>query len=105
MAVDTRLLDDLARVAGGAVSLISTVGRQVKNDLREKADSYAGNLNLASHQEIEILKGQVNKYRLEQETMKKQIAVLEAAISGKKVSKSAAPKTSAKTKPKAKSKK
>ena len=101
MASDNRLFDDLARMAGGAASLISTVRRQVGSDLRERAQSYSSRMDLASHDEVERLQAAVSKFRVEQEQMKKRIADLEALVSGKNQVKTPL-KSAAKKKPAAK---
>ena len=84
MPADKNLLDDIAKVAGGAVSLISTVRRQVKSDVRGRMDSYANRLDLAPREEVERLQAQVAMFRSEQDAMKKRITELEALVAGKK---------------------
>lgn len=84
MAIDNKLLDDLAKVAGGAASLFSTVRRQVQSDLRERVDSYADRMDMAPRTEVERLQALVAKLRTEQETLKQRIAALEALSEGKK---------------------
>lgn len=101
MASDNRLFDDLARMAGGAASLISTVRRQVSSDLRERAHSYSSRMDIASQDEVERLQAAVSKFRVEQEQMKKRIADLESLLAGKASGKTAA-KAPAKKKPAAK---
>lgn len=87
MASDNRFFDDLARMAGGAASLLSTVRRQIKSDLRERAHSYSARMDLADRDEVDRLQASVSKYRLEQDQMKKKIAELEAHLSGKPTAK------------------
>ena len=94
MASDNRFLDDLARMAGGAASLASTIRRQVSSDLKERAHSYTSRMDLADGSDVERLQATVSKLRSEQELMKKRIAELEAAIGSK-----AKPKTASKKKP------
>lgn len=103
MPADKNLLDDIAKVAGGAVSLISTVRRQVKSDVRGRMDSYANRLDLAPREEVERLQAQVAMFRSEQDTMKKRITELEALVAGKKPgAKAASAKPASKAKPAAK---
>lgn len=99
MTLDNKLFDDLARVAGGAVSLISTVRQQVQADLRGRVDGVANRMDLAPREEVERLQAQVAKFRSEQESLKARIADLEALIGSKKApAKSATPKTASKKK-------
>ena len=106
MPVDNKLLDDLARVAGGAASLISTVRRQVQSDLRGRVDAYADRMDLAPKAEIERLQALVSTFRTEQTALKERVAELEALVKGKaptkKVTASPKAKTTAKAKPPAK---
>lgn len=87
-------MDDLARMAGSAVSLLSTMRQQIKTDLRDKVDTYTNRMDIAHQEELERLQAQVSKYRLEQEQMKAEIAALKSGG-----------KTSAKAKPSAPAKK
>jgi BMFP domain-containing protein YqiC len=86
MPNDSKLLDDLARVAGGAASLISTVRRQIRSDLRGRMDSYTDRMDLASRSEIERLQALVASFRSEQEALKERITELETLVKGKKTS-------------------
>lgn len=96
MPIDNKLLDDLARVAGGAVSLISSVRRQVQSDLKGRVDYYADRLDLAPREEIERLQSLVATFRTEQSALKERVAELEALVKGSKKEKSASPATSKK---------
>lgn len=104
MPADKNLLDDIAKVAGGAVSLISTVRRQVRSDVRGRVDSYASRLDLVPREDVERLQAQVAVLRLEQEGLKDRISELEALIAGPKKSASSAKasKPAAKAAPKKK---
>lgn len=94
MAADNRLLDDLARVAGGAVSLLSVVSKQIKSDVSAHANGLASKMDLADRKDLERLLAMVSQLRLEQESIKARLDVLE----GKKPLKVApAKKTKAKT--------
>jgi BMFP domain-containing protein YqiC len=102
MPVDNKLLDDLARVAGGAASLISTVRRQVQSDLRGRVDAYADRMDLAPKAEIERLQALVSTFRTEQTALKERVAELEALVKGKAPAKKVTASPKAKTAPKAK---
>ncbi len=106
MPIDNRILDDLARVAGGAVSLVSTVRKQVQSDLRGRVDAVADRMDLAPKAEIERLQAMVAGFRAEQEILKKRISELEARVGVKvpaaSAKKPAAKKAAVKAKPKTK---
>lgn len=103
MASNKDFLDDVARVAGGAASLLSTVRQQIRSDLKERVGAYASKMGDDTSSEMERLQATVNKFRIEQEELKKRVAILEAALLGKA---KAAPKTkvAAKSKPVSKTK-
>ena len=95
MATDNRFFDDLARMAGGAASLASTIRRQVSADLKERTHSFSAKMDSS---EIERLQAMVSKLRSEQEVMKKRIADLEALAGPKAKSKATSKKKPAKRK-------
>ncbi len=53
------LFDDLARVAGGAVSLMSTLRRQIESDMRERMAAHFERLDMVSRSEIHHLQAQI----------------------------------------------
>lgn len=110
---NSRIIDDLTRVAGGAFSVFSALGKQIQNNIKDQVgDKFS---SPAANDDITRLQGVVTKLRMEQEDLKSRIAELEAML-GKKTKpvakkaaapKPAAKKTAAKAKPvtKAKAKK
>ena len=97
MASNKDFLDDVARVAGGAASLFSTVRQQIRSDLKERVGAYTSKMGDENSSEIDRLQATINKFRTEQEELKKRVAILEAALLGKA-------KTTPKAKPASKSK-
>lgn len=73
-----RILDDLTRVAGGAFTVLSTLGKQVQNNLKDQM----GNQFSSSESDDAILHLQrmVTKLRIEQEDLKKRIRELETLL-------------------------
>lgn len=92
---NSRILDDLSRVAGGAFSVLSALGKQVQHNLKDQM----GDKFTSSHANDDVarLQGVVTKLRIEQEDLKSRIAELEAML-GKKAPKKSAPAAQAKTK-------
>jgi BMFP domain-containing protein YqiC len=90
---NSRILDDLTRVAGGAFSVFSALGKQLQNNLKDQmGDKFSSSSNT---DDVTRLQGVVTKLRMEQEDLKSRIAELETML-GKK----AAPKTASKAKAK-----
>ncbi|OFW87642.1 MAG: hypothetical protein A3J37_04375 [Alphaproteobacteria bacterium RIFCSPHIGHO2_12_FULL_45_9] len=95
---NSRILDDLSRVAGGAFSVLSALGKQVQSNLKEQmGDQFA---SPAANDDVARLQGVVTKLRIEQEDLKSRIAELEAMIGKKAPAKNATSATKAKAKAK-----
>jgi len=96
--IDIKLFDDLSRVAGGAVSILSAVGKQLGEGLKDQmGDKFA--MPQAANDDVDRLQGVVSKLRLEQEDLKSRIAALESLLglsSQKKSAAKPAKKTAAK---------
>lgn len=90
---NNRILDDLTRVAGGAFTVLSTLGKQVKHNLQDQM----GGLNAhPANDDVARLQATVSKLRMEQEDLKKRVAELEAMLGKKSAPKKAATKPVAK---------
>lgn len=59
MKPESRILDDLARMAGGAVNIVSGLSQQVREDLRSRADEMAVRLDLVPREDFERLEAMV----------------------------------------------
>ncbi len=83
MQVDNRFLDDLARVAGGALGAISGVRHEVEARLKHQFERILSEMDLVQRDEFEAVKAMAAKARLEQEALEKRVAELEAALGDK----------------------
>ncbi len=100
MAFDNRLFDDLAKVAGGAVSLLSSVRKQIEADTMTHLNGFAGKLDLAERKELDRLLAIVGQLRLEQEQIKLRLDALEGKKpASKKTVKTSVKKPTPKSKP------
>lgn len=95
MQAREKILDDVARVAGGAVSAFSSLRRQVKDEVRARIDELAQRLDLVPREDFDRVELMAFKAREEQANLLKRIEALEAKLGD-------TPKT--KSKPKAKRK-
>ena len=95
MQVDNRLLDDLARVAGGAFGALSGVRGEVEARLKHQFERILSEMDMVSREEFDAVKAVAAKARMEQEALEKRVAVLEAALGERK------PKAKSSRKPKA----
>lgn len=84
MQTDNRLLDDLARVAGGAMGALSGVRTEVEEMVRQRMERLLSDMDLVPRDEFEAVQAMAEKARLEQEKLEKRVAALEAALAEKK---------------------
>ncbi len=106
---NSKILDDLTRVAGGAFTILSTLGKQIQSNMKDQVGSPLSSkfsFSTPANDDVERLQGMVSKMRVEQEELKKRVTYLEGLL-GKKANTAAKAKTTAKakTKPKTKPKK
>src|SRR5262245_16411965 len=80
MQTQNRLLDDLARVAAGAVGGLAGMRHEVETRLREQFEPILGRMNLVSREEFEVVQAMAAKARAEQETLTARLAALEARL-------------------------
>lgn len=80
MQTNNRLLDDLARVASGALGVASGMRDEIEGVLRQRFARVVGDLNVVDREEFEAVKAMAAKARTEQEALTARIAALEAQI-------------------------
>lgn len=90
MKPDSRFFDDVARVAGGAVNIVSGMQQQIRDEIRIRVEEMAAKMDLVPREDFEHVESMVQKLRTEQEALIKRIEALE---SGKKPAKTATKKT------------
>ncbi|MDH5722365.1 MAG: accessory factor UbiK family protein [Alphaproteobacteria bacterium] len=84
-----KILDDLARFAGGTIEIISGAKNQARESAKSRIDELAQRLDLVPREDFEHLEATVIKLREEQEALKKEVK----ALSGAKKVQKAAPKS------------
>ncbi len=84
MQMDNRFLDDLARVANGAVGALSGMREEVETLVRQRAERFVADMDLVTREEFEAVKEVAAKARLEQEALEIRVAALEAALAALK---------------------
>ena len=97
MQSQNRLLDDLARVATGALGTLSGVREEVEAQFRQRFERVLDQMDLVSREEFDAVKAMAAKARAEQEALEARVAALEAKLAEA----AAKPKTARKTAPKA----
>ncbi|MBT4933108.1 MAG: accessory factor UbiK family protein [Rhodospirillaceae bacterium] len=84
MQTSNRILDDLAKVAGGAASTIAGVKSEAENLIRQQLQRLLADADLVSREEFEVVKALATKARTEQEKLTARVKKLEAKLVAKK---------------------
>ncbi len=79
MQTRNRLLDDLARVATGALGVAAGMRREAEEALRARFARVLEQGGFVSREEFDAVRAMAAKARAENEALEKRIAVLEAA--------------------------
>jgi BMFP domain-containing protein YqiC len=80
MQVENRLLDDLARLASGALGSLSGLKSELETFVRQRLERLLGEMELVSRDEFESVKAMAANARAGQEIAEGKIAALEARI-------------------------
>lgn len=80
MQIDNRLLDDFARVAGGALAALVGVKDEVDVMLRQQLEKVLASMELVPREEFEAVKEMAAKARAEQDALRARIEALEARL-------------------------
>lgn len=74
---DPKMLDDLARVAGGAVNIVSGLQEQIMNDVRARMEEMATKLDLVPRDELDQAKAMITKLRTQVQALEARVGLLE----------------------------
>ena len=101
MQTQNRLLDDLARVATGALGVAAGMREEIEARLRDQFARILSNMDLVTREEFDAVQAMAAKARAEQEDLAARLAALEAQLGAamaktKKASKKTAAKGAAK---------
>ena len=101
MQTQNRLLDDLARVATGALGVAAGMREEIEVRLRDQFERILSNMDLVTREEFDAVQAMAAKARAEQEDLTARLTTLEAQLGAavaktKKTSKKTAAKGAAK---------
>ena len=80
MQTQNRLLDDLARVATGALGAFTGMRDEVETRMKEQFERVLGRMSLVTREEYDAVKAMAAKARAAQEALEKRVAALEAKL-------------------------
>ena len=81
--MENRILDDLAKVAAGALGSLSGVRQEVEARLRQQFERVLANMDVVSREEFEAVKAMAAKARTEQELLAARLDALEARLAAR----------------------
>lgn len=96
MQTSNRILDDMAKVASGAVSAVTGLKGDAEGMLRRQMEKLLADMDLVTREEFEVVKAMAANARAEQEKLQARVAELEAQLTTKKPAKKAPAKKAAK---------
>jgi BMFP domain-containing protein YqiC len=104
MQTDNRLLDDLARMANGALNTLSGLRDEIESRVRERVERVLANMDMVPRDEFEAIKAVAQTARAAQEDLAAKVAELERRVNELSAAKSerkpaATRRRSAKAKP------
>ena len=82
MQIDSRFLDDLARVASGALGAFGGVREQLEAQLRAPLERMVQQLDLVSREDFDAVQTMAARAREEQERLAERLDVLERKMTG-----------------------
>lgn len=80
MQTSNRILDDMAKVASGAVSAVTGVKGDADNFMRRHVEKLLNEMDLVTREEFDAVKAMAANARSEQEKLEARVAELEAKL-------------------------
>lgn len=96
MQTSNRILNDMAKVASGAVSAVTGLKGDAEGILRRQVERLLTDMDLVTRDEFEAVKALAANARAEQEKLQTRVDALEAQLKAKKPAAKAASKPPAK---------
>ncbi|NCO03418.1 MAG: accessory factor UbiK family protein [Alphaproteobacteria bacterium] len=84
MLKKTDILDDIAKVAGGAAGTLNSIRQQIKNDVKARVEEVAMRLDLVPREDLDRVEALLEKVIADQEDMAARLDALENTKDKKK---------------------
>lgn len=81
MAMESKVMDDLARMAGGAMGTVFGLRDEAAAQMRQQVERALHRLDLVTREEFETVASMAQEARLENAALTERIAALEAQLS------------------------
>lgn len=82
MQTRSRIFDDLARVANGALSAAAGVRAEIEQLVRQQLERFLADRDLVTREEFDAVEAMAAKARAQQEALAARITALEAQLAG-----------------------
>lgn len=83
MQTQNRFLDDMARLAAGAVGSVAGMRQEIEARVREQLERLLRGMDLVKREEFEVVRAMASRARTEQEALAQRVAALEASLAAK----------------------
>lgn len=83
MQSDNRILDDMAKVATGALGSLTGLKQEIEGKVQQHLERLLGRMNLVSREEFEAMKAVAQEARAEQIRLARRVEALEARLGEK----------------------
>jgi BMFP domain-containing protein YqiC len=87
MGPDPRIIDDIAKVAGGAVNIVSGIQEQVKEDIKSRMDEMVQKMDLVPREDFDHAMDLITKLRERIDNLESQLNELNTTKKSSKSSK------------------
>lgn len=84
MQSQNRIFDDIAKVAGGALSALGGLKQEIETMVRDRFERFMAEGNFVRREEFDAVQAMAAAARVEQEKLSARVAALEAEIAAKK---------------------
>ena len=84
MQSQTRIFDDIAKVAGGALSALGGLKQEIEATVRDRLERFMADGNFVRREEFDAVQAMAAAARMEQEKLNARVAALEAALAARK---------------------
>ncbi len=86
MQSQNRIFDDIAKMAGGALSALGSMKQEVEAMVRDRLERFMAEGNFVRREEFDVVQAMAAAARTEQEKLAVRVAELERALSASKKS-------------------
>ncbi|NQV80800.1 MAG: accessory factor UbiK family protein [Alphaproteobacteria bacterium] len=80
MASNNPIFDDIARVAGGALSAVGGVREEIEAKIKDQFQRWLADMDLVTREEFEVVRAMAQKAREQNDELAARVKALEASL-------------------------